>query len=109
MKIIPINYGNAYSQFTVNMRVSRTWGFGERLNSNNGRNQQGGQGGQPGGGGGRGGFAGGGGRGPGGGGGGGGRGGGDSSGQKYTLTAGIVGRNIFNTVNPGAPVGDLLN
>ena len=116
MKIIPINYGNAYAQFTVNMRVSRTWGFGERLNSNNNRNQQqGGQNGQPGFGaaaGGRGGGnfnggGGGGGRGPGGGGGG--RGGGDSSGQKYTLTAGLVVRNLFNTVNPGAPVGDLLN
>jgi hypothetical protein len=115
MKIIPINYGHAYSQFTVNMRVSRTWGFGERLNGNN-RNQpqgQGGQNGQPGFGApaGRGGgnFNGGGNRGGGGGGGGRGGGGGDSSGQRFTLTAGIVARNIFNTVNPAAPVGDLLD
>ena len=42
-------------------------------------------------------------RGGGGGGGGRGGGGGDSSGQKFTLTAGIVARNIFNTVNPAAP------
>jgi hypothetical protein len=117
LKIIPVNYGTAFSQFTVNMRVSRTWGFGERLGSNNQRNQpqgQGGQNGQAAGlGGGRGGGnfngGGGGGRGGGGGGGGGRGGGGDSSGQKYTLTAGIVARNIFNTVNPAAPVGDLLD
>jgi hypothetical protein len=119
MKIIPINYGNAFSQFTVNMRITRTWGFGERVNGNNNqRNQgQGGQNGQPGGfgtpgggnRGGGGGFAGGG---RGGGGGGGGRGGGgnnDSSGQKYTLTAGMEARNLFNTVNPAAPQGDLLS
>ena len=63
MKIIPINYGTAFSQFTINMRLSRTWGFGERVNGNNNqRNQQqqqdgpGGQGGNfNGGGGGRGG------------------------------------------------------
>jgi hypothetical protein len=114
-KLVPINYGNAFSQFTVNMRLSRTWGFGERLGSNNQRQPQGGQNGQPGGGGRGGGHfnGGGGGRGGGGGGGGGGRGGGggggDSSGQKYTLTAGIVARNIFNTVNPAAPVSDLLS
>src|SRR5579863_5039583 len=122
MKIIPVNYGSAFSQFTVNMRVSRTWGFGERITGNNNqRNQgQGGQNNQPGfgqpagnGGGNRGGggnFNGGGGRGGGGGGGrGGGGGGGDSSGQKYTLTAGIVTRNLFNTVNPATPSGNLLD
>jgi hypothetical protein len=121
MKIIPINYGHAFSQFTVNMRLSRTWGFGERINGNNNqRNQgQGGQNGQPGfggagnnGGGNRGGgnFNGGGNRNGGGGGrGGGGGGGGDSSGQRFTLTAGLVARNIFNTVNPASPVGDLLD
>jgi hypothetical protein len=122
LKIIPINYANAFSQFTVNMRLSRTWGFGERVTGNNNQRnqaQQGGQNNQPGfgqpagggGGGNRGGGGGGGGR--GGGGGGGGRGGGggtaDSSGQKYTLTAGIVTRNLFNTVNPASPQGDLLS
>ncbi len=117
MKIIPVNYGSAYSQFNINLNIRRTWGFGERINgnNNNARGQQG-QNGQPGfagpaGGGGRGGggnFNGGGGR--GGGGGGGGRGGGgDSSGQKYTLTAGIVTRNLLNHVNPAAPSGDLLD
>jgi hypothetical protein len=117
--LIPINDGIAHSQFTVNARLSRTWGFGERLtSSNNNRNQQGqnGQNNQPGfgrgaSGNGGGGGGGGGGRGGGGGnfGGGGRGGGGDSSGQKYTLTAGIVGRNIFNTVNPAGYEGDLLS
>lgn len=114
-KLLPVNFASAHSQFTVNARLSRTWGFGERVtgNNNNQRNQggQGGQGGQPGfgrgaggGGGGRGGggFAG------GGGGRGGGGGGGDSSGQKYTLTAGIIARNVFNTVNPAGYVGNIL-
>lgn len=122
LKVIPINYGNAFGQFFVNMRVSRTWGFGERVTGNNNqRNQQQGQNqpgfgrgaGGPGGGGGGGrggggGFGGGGGGGRGGGGGGFG-GGGDSSGQKFTLTAGLVVRNLFNTVNDSAPQGDLLS
>ncbi|HEY1757717.1 MAG TPA: carboxypeptidase regulatory-like domain-containing protein [Bryobacteraceae bacterium] len=117
MKIIPVNYGNAFSQFTINLRASRTWGFGERVGANPNAPPQGGQNGQPGfgapagrGGGGGGGNFGGGGRGGGGGGGGGrGGGGGDSSGQKYTLTAGIVTRNLLNTVNPSAPQGNLLD
>ncbi len=120
MKIVPINYGHAYSQFTVNMRLSRTWGFGERLNGNNNQRNQAqganGQNNQPGfgRGAGGGGNGGGGGRGGGGGfqGGGGGRGGGgggDSSGQKFTLTAGIIARNMLNTVNSSAPSGNLLD
>ena len=35
MKIIPINFGNAAGQFTVNVRLTRTWGFGERVTGNN--------------------------------------------------------------------------
>jgi hypothetical protein len=31
--------------------------------------------------------------------------GGDSSGQKYSLTFAVAGRNIFNHVNAGNPVG----
>ncbi len=31
MKIIPINYGDAFGQFTINVRLQRTWGFGERI------------------------------------------------------------------------------
>jgi hypothetical protein len=120
MKVIPINYGNAFAQFQVNLSIRRTWGFGERLTGANPPPQPGGQNGQPGFGGGgapRGGGGGGGGGGArgGGGGGGGARGGGggglgnDSSGQKYTLTAGLEARNLFNTVNAAAPVGDLLS
>ena len=117
LKVIPINYGHGFSQFFVNMRLSRTWGFGERVtgNNNNQRNQQqggpqggfgrGGGGGGGGNRGGGGGFAGGGGR----GGGGGNFGGGDSSGQKFTLTAGLIVRNLFNTVNYASPQGDLLS
>ncbi len=119
MKVIPINYGDAFKQFAVNVRLSRTWGFGERVTGNNNNQQQQqrnnqpgfgrGAGGGPGGGGG-GGFRGGGGGGGGGRGGGGGFfGGGDSSGQRFTLTAGIIARNLFNNVNPAAPQGDLLS
>ncbi len=116
MKIIPINYGTAHGQFTVNVRLSRTWGFGERVTGNNNNQQQQrnnqpgfgrGAGGGPGGGGG-GGFRGGGGGG-GRGGGGGFFGGGDSSGQRFTLTAGLIARNLFNTVNPGNYEGDILS
>ncbi len=125
LNVIPINYGHGFGQFFVNMRLSRTWGFGERVTGNNNRNQQQ-QGGGPNGGGPNGGFPGGGGgnRGGGGGnrggggfaGGGGGRGGGggnfgggDSSGQKFTLTAGLIVRNLFNTVNYNSPEGLLLS
>ncbi|HTB10420.1 MAG TPA: carboxypeptidase regulatory-like domain-containing protein [Bryobacteraceae bacterium] len=115
MTIIPINYGRAFPQVNVNMRISRTWGFGELTAA--GRNRQaqqdaangGGRPGQPGfgqaagGGGGRGGGGGGAPRG-GGGPGGGGMGGGDSSGRRYTLTASMMFHNMFNTVNNGSPV-----
>jgi hypothetical protein len=109
MKIIPVNYGNAFSQFTINVRLQRTWGFGERAAADPNAPQRGGgnfQGGGPRAGGG--GFNGGGGRGGGGGGRGGG-GGGGNSGRKYTITAGLFARNLLNTVNPGAPVGSLLS
>jgi hypothetical protein len=113
MTVIPINYGNAFGQITVNIRLSRTWGFGEKAAPTTNPRQA--AGGGPGGGGGPrgGGFAGGGPRGGGGGGfaggGRGGGGGGGASGQKYTLTAGVYVRNIFNTTNQGIPDGDLLS
>ena len=104
--IIPRNYGNGPGQFTVNLRVGRTWGFGERTTTAAGVTG----GGDGGGGGPRGG-----GRGPGGpggmrmGGGGGGRGGfdGGSSGKKYTVNLSVSARNVLNHVNPGSPIGDL--
>ena len=34
---------------------------------------------------------------------------GDTSGKRYTLTAGIFFHNLFNTVNPGQIEGDLLS
>ena len=109
------------SQFSVNLRVSRTWGFGgeggaKRDNQGGGGPGQGwtfGRGGGPGGGGrGPGGGGGGGGRGPGGGPrGGGGRGGmfGDASstGKRYNITLSASARNLFNHENFGPPVGSL--
>jgi len=106
MKIIPVNYGSAYGQFNFNVRLSRSWGWGEKTSANN---QRGGRGGPGGPGGGFGPMAG-----PRGGRGGGPpmggmMGGGDTSGKKYTLTAGIFFHNLFNTVNPGNPEGNLLS
>jgi len=108
MTVIPANYGVGFAQINFNMRISRTWGFGEPTTTTPNPNRRGGAGGPPGGG--RGPGFGGGGR-PGGGGppGGGFFGGGDASGKRYTLTLGLFVRNIFNTVNPGLPEGDLLS
>jgi hypothetical protein len=113
---IPINYGNGPNQFSVNFRLSRTWGWGERSTGN--PNQFGGPGG-PGGGGPRGGGGsrgGGGGR---GGGGFGGFGGGPrgmggfgsvgGAGKKYNLTATLSARNAFNHENFGPPNGSLIS
>lgn len=105
--IVPRNYGQGPSNVSINLRMSRTWGFGERKSSGDG-----GFGGGPGGGGG--GPRGGGGP-PGGGnmgfggprGGPGGMFGGGASGKRYTLTASISARNLLNHVNYGLPVGDL--
>lgn len=110
--LIPVNYGNGPSQFSVNLRLSRTWGWGERAGANPG--PQGGQrgGGPPGGfgggrgpGGGRGGF---------GGFGGGGRGGfgglgGGNTGKRYNLTLSLQARNALNNVNYAAPSGILTS
>ena len=99
LKVIPANFGSAFSQFSINARISRTWGFGERVTGNtNQRNRGGGDGGG-------GGFAGG----RGGGGGGLFGGGGDTSGNKYTVTLGLVARNVLNHTNPGAPESNLLS
>jgi len=95
------NFGDGFGSLTINMRVSRTWGFGESTSRPG--NPGGGPGGPPGGG-----F--GGGR-PGGGGGGGGRGGGFFGGattnRRYNLIASVEIRNLLNSVNPSAPVGTL--
>lgn len=111
---IPRNYGRAPSQFAVNMRLSRTWGFGSRGESGPDPNMMGGPG-----------MRGAGGRGPGGGGpggpppggmgGGGGRGpggpggmfGGADTGKRFNITLSVSARNLLNNVNLSTPVGNL--
>ncbi len=97
---IPINCGLGPPRFSLNMRLSKTFGFGKktaRATSNAGGPMGGGTFGR-----GPGGLGGGGGANRGGGGG---MFGGESSGQRYSLTLGISARNIFNKVNEGTPVG----
>jgi hypothetical protein len=101
--LIPINYGDGPAQFSLNARLSRTWGWGERAGA--APNPGGGRGGGGGfGGGGRGGGGFGGGR---GGGGGFGNFGGGNTGKRYNLTATITARNAFNHVNYASPIGVL--
>jgi hypothetical protein len=111
--IISRNYGRSPGSFTVNMRISKTWGFGEvvtRPARGNGGGGGGAAGPPPGmGGGGPGGGGGRGGGGFGGGGRGGGGGGGDTTNKRYNLNLSLEGRNILNHVNPGAPIGNLLS
>jgi len=107
--VIPYDYGDAPGIFSVNLRMSRTWGWGERKGTdpNRPRGGGGGRGGPPGGG------FGGGGRGGGGGFGGGGRGGpgggfgGTPNNNRYNITATVSARNLFNHVNDGTPNGAL--
>jgi hypothetical protein len=107
--LIPINYGTGPGQFSLNLRLSKTFGFGEKKGGRAGGSGGGGFG--PGGGGG-----GGGGRGPGGltgrglsggGGMGGGFFGGAPSNSRYSLEFSVNARNVFNIVNPGQPIGIL--
>lgn len=115
--IIPRNYGDGPGLFNVNLRVSRTWGFGSRRTVEKADFDPttlppppvGGPGGGPGGPGGPGGGA------PGGGMRGGGGPGrammaameGGNSGSRYSLTLSISARNLLNTTNPGNPIGNL--
>ena len=103
--IIPPNYGTGPGQFSANLRLGKTFGFGKKPESSSSYR---GQGGGPGGmGGGRGGPGPGlGGRGLGGGGGMGGFfGPGSATNARYTLTFSVNARNIFNNVNLGTPIG----
>jgi hypothetical protein len=110
--IVPSDFGDGPGQFTLNMRVSKTFGLGPKLEAgnNNPQQQNGERGGRPGAApGGRGGD---GGRGPVGGfggprGGGGPFGGPERSSQRYSLTFSVNARNIFNNVNPAPPIGNL--
>ena len=103
---MPVNYLTGPGRFDLNLRISKSFGFGKKSEPNNTGNQGPGAGGVfgrgPGG-------PGGGGHG-GGGGGGGGRGGGPdagSTGHKYNLTFSVAGRNIENNVNLATPIGNL--
>src|SRR5262245_25815682 len=96
--VIPIYCGQGPARFALNLRLSKTFGFGSKkgqANSAAGGPQGGTFGRGPGG--------------PGGGrgnrGGGPGFGGGESSGQRYSLTLAVYARNIFNNVNVGSPIG----
>jgi hypothetical protein len=107
------NLGDSPSSVTFNLRISRSWGIGPKVQSPAGAGGQRGQGGPGGGGGfGGGGFGGGpggggGGRG-GGGGGGGGFGGMSNTGHKYSLTFSAQALNLFNDINYGTPNGSVV-
>ncbi|HEY2545488.1 MAG TPA: carboxypeptidase regulatory-like domain-containing protein [Candidatus Acidoferrum sp.] len=98
--LIPINDATSPGRFTLNLRVSKTFGFGQKKEA-----VAGGGAGGPGGGGTFG-------RGPGGGdrggrGGGGMFGGGSPSNYRYNLTFSVNARNLFNNVNFGPFIGNL--
>jgi Carboxypeptidase regulatory-like domain len=109
---IPINYCTGPNQFTTNLRITKTFGFGGLTAAAAQRQASGGNGGGPGGpGGGRGGPGGGGGRGgPGGGGPGGGFGGGGAgTGKRYNLAFGVQFLNLFNNLDLSTPNGTLTS
>ena len=97
-EIIPRNYATGPSFFVVNLRASKTFGFGEVAQasggaSGGGRSGGGGGGGRRGGGGGR-----------------GGRGGGGDAGAeryRYNLNFSVNIQNLLNNTNEGVPVGNL--
>jgi hypothetical protein len=101
--VIPIDDATGPGRFTLNVRFSKTFGFGAKKEAAGGPGGPGGGmfGRGPGGGGPRG----------GGGGGGGDRGGGMFGGApsnyRYNLTFSVNARNIFNNVNVSNPVGNL--
>src|ERR1019366_10324649 len=97
-RILPINYATGPGRFTMNVRLSKTFGFGPKSGSHSGGGPEG-----PGGGGPRGG-------GPRGGGVGAARGAmglGGATDRRYSLTFTVSARNIFNNVNLATPNGTL--
>jgi hypothetical protein len=99
---IPINDATGASRFSLNVRFSKTFGFGPVIENSasgaGGGPMSGGTFGRgPGGGGGRGGGPGGGGP----------PGAGGSTNRRYALTFGVSARNIFNDVNVATPIGNL--
>jgi hypothetical protein len=104
---IPVDFLTSPSRFTLNVRLSKTFGFGKESGSGGQQTVSGGPGGGGGGGGGRGGGGGGGGRaggpfagGPGGLGGGG-------TNRRYNVTLSVNARNLFNYRNADIPSGVL--
>ncbi|HLY99701.1 MAG TPA: carboxypeptidase regulatory-like domain-containing protein [Candidatus Angelobacter sp.] len=97
---IPVNFGTTPALFTANVRLSKTFGIGPKVEAPAGNQQGENRGGN---------------RGPGGPLGGGDRGrggpggifGGERSNQRYSLTFSANARNLFNNVNTGLPVGNL--
>lgn len=110
-QIIPRNYGRGYINYSLNLRLSKSFAFGPEVarpasggrGGGGGREARGGGGGarSGGGGGGGGGFRGGGGPDFGG--------GGSGSSRKYSLNFSINARNVLNTVNLGTPNGNLTS
>ena len=100
---MPINYCTGPANFTLNLRITKTFGFGERRAATPGQDsgQGGPRGGGPPGGRGGGGSRGGGPGGPGG------FGGGASSGKRYNLAIGGQVQNVFNIADRATPVGVL--
>ncbi|MGH9499616.1 MAG: carboxypeptidase regulatory-like domain-containing protein [Terriglobales bacterium] len=102
-KIVPVNSGTGPTRFTLNLRLSKTFGFGKETKGGTpdfgGSGGHGGRGGPPGGGLG--------GRGLSGGGGGRGMFGGANTDRRYNLTFTVSARNVLNRVNLAAPVGSL--
>jgi hypothetical protein len=99
--VIPINFAEGPGRFTLNLRLSKTFGFGKKAETTNAGPGGPGAGGTFG-------------RGPGGprgGGGGGDRGGGMFGGNpannRYNLTFSVSARNVFNNVNVATPIGNL--
>jgi hypothetical protein len=101
---IPINLCTGPAQFTTNLRLTKTFGFGPKTGA--ATQGQGGQGGPGGPGGGRGGPGGGGRGGPGGGPGGF---GGSNTGRRYNLAFGVQALNLFNDANLSTPNGQLTS
>lgn len=81
--IIPRNYGTGSSFATVNLRLSRTFGFGGESNGGNGGGRNGGGMGSMMGG------------------------GGNSTARKYNLTFSLNANNLLNTTNAGNPIGNM--
>ncbi len=104
--ITPINYGSGNSLFTLNLRLSKTFGLGPKVEGRAAAGPRGGGGGPGGGGGGSRGGGGLGGRGLGGGG------GnpfnlGNETAHRYNLTFSVSARNLLNNVNYAPPIGNL--